>query len=124
MSLYTKAIVTLPHLLSYRHVDCSEIWCGNCQDYVLGLSDLKAITHSCYWKPLKQPAEFPHGLMAVDIETTTDFEVCAAVCVYQEKSQHPTGGVRMQTFRDFVANMDDEDVEYNEKGNRVCSTLS
>jgi hypothetical protein len=85
------------------HQDCSEVFCQNCNDYVVGFEDLKSIEHTCYVKPIKRSPKHPRGLGSVDLETTINGDVNAAVVVFQNTifnidSMADERDILMQTF--------------------------
>jgi hypothetical protein len=64
---------------------------------------MKSIEHTCYVKPIKRSPKHPRGLGSVDLETTIDGDVNAAVVVFQNKqykceNMADEKDILMQTF--------------------------
>ena len=52
-----------------EHDNCEEVYCYNCNDYVLGFDNPRNPTHTCYVKPIRMAKQWPALIVAFDFET-------------------------------------------------------
>jgi hypothetical protein len=77
-----------------QHENCEEVFCNNCQDYVVGFDNPRNPSHVCYVQPVKTAKPWPSLIVAFDFETfPCDSEgtmsVNMAHLITQKKSQEP-----------------------------------
>lgn len=76
------------------HTDCDEVLCLICNDYVLGLNDLKNPEHVCYVPAVKIAKKWPAGIACFDFEAypsdeTGTFKINHCHLITQKEAYHP-----------------------------------
>lgn len=52
-----------------EHDNCEELYCNNCNDYVVGFENPRNPSHVCYVRPVTGAKQWPSLMVAFDFET-------------------------------------------------------